>query len=298
MEQTNKIKGLAIEDIKQPNDLKFVSTDTGIDCTILSPTLKALFEKAIKSLNEAKSAYEKFNETIGHNPSKYSHDHFIADTAGKRALTKFKNQSEKSSEYLEYTNAQVYEYEIKKKITDECFKSVVSHNLSIANKIIETYAGVSDFINFATHEEYSAFYEVTLEKSPLEPLAEADRLLKNAGGKGLILRVEFSHDARQSVRCIKLHDEDTVYYWLDIHSSSYPSAEDYHATLNSETKGFRLTELMCASGMLKANAKLHTMTAICQNIIGIEFTLTKFAKMQVYRRTRFSEFKVINAITS
>jgi hypothetical protein len=298
MSHTNQIKGLSIESIHQPTDLKFVSTDTGIECTITSPTLKGIFEDAIKKVNEAKIHYAEFNKSIGFNPEGYQHDHSVADTAGKRALTKLKKQSESSHVFSSLETAISDEWTIKQKITNECFKSIVNHNLTVANNWFMEFSGNGSVINLEEHDEHlTNHYEVTLENCPIDSLAEADKLLKNAGGKGLFMRVEFSHDARQSIRCVKLHDGDTVYYWLDIHSNPYGHS-DHEATLQSEMKGFRLMELISEKDILMVSAKLHTMSAVCENIIGIEMSLTQVAMQMVYRRNRFSDFKVVNAFTT
>jgi hypothetical protein len=298
MSHTNQIKGLSIESIQQPTDLKFVSTDTGIECTITSPTLKGIFEDAIKKVNEAKIHYAEFNKSIGFNPEGYQNDHSVADTAGKRALTKLKKHSESSHLFDSLETAISDEWTIKQKITDECFKSIVNHNLNVANKLFKDFSGNGSVINLEEHDEHvTNYYEVTLENCSIDSLAEADKLLKNAGGKGLFLRIELSHDARQTIRGIKLHDGDTVYYWLDIHTNPYANLA-HEATLQSEMKGFRLMEMISEKDIMMVSAKLHTMSAICQNIIGIEIALTQVAMQMVYRRNRFSDFKVVNAFTN
>jgi len=201
----SKIKAYTIEQVKQPIDLKFAkqADGEGVDCTILSQTLKGIFDSTIQNYTDAKEAYQAHCKSVNYDEVLFTSLHEQADTKGKRALTKLKKSVENSQQYEAYVNAQNEEYSIKKKITDEYYRCIKRHHADLANELFVHFAhkdhviDVTKFVNDENEWDDKVF-EVTLEDSPLEELAQADQLLKQNDYKGLFLRIEFEYGSRRT----------------------------------------------------------------------------------------------------
>jgi hypothetical protein len=299
----SKIKAYTIEQVKQPLDLKFAkqADGEGVDCTILSQTLKGIFDSTIQNYTDAKQLYHAHCKEVGYDEVLFKSQHEQADTKGKRALTKLKKSVEDSSQYEAYVDAQNDEYSIKKKITDEYYKCIKRHHAELANELFVNFAhkdhviDVTKFVN-DENEWDDQVYEVTLEDSPLEELAEADKLLKQKFDKGLFLRIEFEYGTRRTIKQIKLHNGENVYY--SFHMESINSEKDFDAIIRSEVTGFYLDELIKTKGICQVSAHLKALSLITNVLLGIETTFNELACKQVYKRAKRYQFKVVNATAS
>lgn len=299
----SKIKAYTIEQVKQPVDLQFVTNaeSKGVDCTILSQTLKGIFESTIENYTTFKEAYQAHCKAVGYDEVLFTSQHEQADTKGKRALTKLKKSVEASSQYKSYIDAQNDEYAIKEKITDEYYKCIKRHHAELANQLFVNFAhkdhviDVEKFANCGDHWDDQIFH-VTLEDSPLAELAEADKWLKQNDYKGLFLTIEFEWGARRCIKQLKLHNGVTAYYTFNM--EGLQGEKDYDAIIGSEVNGFYLAEQIKEKGICQVNASLKALSLITNVLLGIETTFNELACKQVYKRAKRYEFKVVNATAS
>jgi hypothetical protein len=298
----SKIKGYTIEQVKQPLDLKFAkqADGEGVDCTILSQTLKGIFDSTIQNYTHAKEAYRAHCKSLNYDEVLFTSLHEQADTKGKRALTKLKKSVENSQQFEAYFDAQNDEYSIKKKITDEYYRCIKRHHAELANELFVNFAhkdhviDVTKFVNDENEWDDQEF-EVTLEDSPLEELAEADKWLKQNDYKGLFLRIEFEYGTRRTIKQIKLHNGENVYYSFHMESIN---EKDFDAIIRSEVNGFYLDELIKSKGICQVSAHLKALSLITNVLLGIQTTFNELACKQVYKRAKRYEFKVVNATAS
>ena len=303
----SKIKAYTIEQVKQPIDLKFAkqADGEGVDCTILSQTLKGIFDSTIQNYTDAKEAYQAHCKSVNYDEVLFTALHEQADTKGKRALTKLKKSVENSQQYEAYVNAQNEEYSIKKKITDEYYRCIKRHHADLANELFVHFAhkdhviDVTKFVNDENEWDDKVF-EVTLEDSPLEELAQADQLLKQNDYKGLFLRIEFEYGSRRTIKQIKLHNGENVYYSFSMEGlkSDFPQNKDLDAIIRSEVNGFYLDELINSKGICQVSAHLKAYSLITNVLLGIQTRFNELACKQVYIRTKRYQFKVVNATAS